>query len=67
MEYRQSMKKYACSSIKINKGDELTLDNLTFKRSNKGQFSLFELDFLLGKIINKDLKLGHTILSDDLL
>ncbi len=63
--YRKSMKKYACSSIKINKGDNLTLENLTFKRSNKGEFSLFELDYLLGKVINKDLDVGHTILSDD--
>lgn len=67
LKYRQSMKKYACASTKINMGDKLTLDNLTFKRSKKGKYSLFQLDYLLGKIIKKDLEVGHTILPEDLL
>tara|TARA_B100000073_G_scaffold82687_1_gene63308 strand:+ start:59746 stop:60765 length:1020 start_codon:yes stop_codon:yes gene_type:complete len=67
LEYRQSMKKYACALIKIKRGDHLTLENITFKRSNKGKFSLFQQDYLLGKITNKDLEEGHTILPEDLL
>ena len=43
------MKKFACTATKIPKGHKLTFDNLSFKRSNKGIYSLFDLDHLLGK------------------
>ena len=65
--YRKSMKKFACTATKIPKGHKLTFDNLSFKRSHKGIYSLFDLENLLGKIAKRDLELGHTISSDDLL
>ena len=61
------MKKFACAATKIPKGHKLNFDNLSFKRSHKGIYSLFDLDELLGKVTKRDLEIGHTISSDDLL
>ena len=66
-DYRKSMKKFACTAKKIPKGHRLNFDNLSFKRSHKGIYSLFDLDELLGKVTKRDLEIGHTISSDDLL
>jgi len=67
INYRKSMKKFACAATKIPKGNKLNFDNLTFKRSHKGIYSLFDLDNILGRATKRDLEKGHTISTDDLL
>ena len=61
------MKKFACSSTIIKMGEKISLDNITFKRSNKGSYSIFDLDFLIGKVAKNNLPIGHTFSPEDLL
>ena len=61
------MKKFACAITRIKKGEKLSLNKITFKRSIKGEFSLFDTNYLIGKIASKDLLPGQTILKKDIL
>ena len=65
--YRKSMKKFACTINSIEKGEKLEPNKITFKRSIKGEYSLFDIDYLIGKVASKDLSAGHTILKEDIL
>lgn len=65
--YRKSMKKFACTINRIEKGEKLSPNTITFKRSIKGEYSLFDIDYLIGKVASKDLPAGHTILKEDIL
>ena len=65
--YRRSMKKYACCSKIIYKGDRLTENNISYKRCTDGYFTLFDSQHLYGKVSCKDIQPGQVIVEDDIL
>ncbi len=64
-KYRKSMKKFAITNKEIAKGEIFSSKCIAFKRSIRGEFSIFESNKIIGKVALKNLPKGHPIMNDD--
>jgi len=65
-EYRKKATKSVVALRDIGKGEMLTADSVSLKRSSAGIIdgSVVDIDYVLGKVLNQDISENHQIMED---